>query len=291
MKNKIILCIAIFALTTFFSGCASNKKPILNNYSPMAVVSVYGNSGVPWYEDPKHSGQEKVDNTHGGMLTGAINRTLNKGDVEVETVNERIDSAMDAIFYQLSLRGIQTIPQDVVSNSDEFKKSGNSFLLKVDDRVSASSSKVISSRSSKKRKALAEQTGAKSLLFTEFTFYKEKVATSLTKKAVAARVELAVSAYDNEGRAILSKKYAVRSDQTVEYENGRYSRTELCELFPSTVDKILEVFLNDFDFTQTENNLNSEDYSNATRIRIPQQNAPDSTEESSESETYAEAEK
>ena len=44
---------ALVALSLFasvFSGCKSAPNIDLTDYSPMAVVSIYSNSSVPWYD-------------------------------------------------------------------------------------------------------------------------------------------------------------------------------------------------------------------------------------------------
>ncbi|MBR6912602.1 MAG: hypothetical protein IKN34_02175, partial [Treponema sp.] len=83
---KKILTFLLLAIPFFYS-CKSVPKD-LRSYSPVAIITVYSNPSVPWYDE--RTGKESVDD---GILSGAVNRLINKENPEVTTVQKRIDEA------------------------------------------------------------------------------------------------------------------------------------------------------------------------------------------------------
>ena len=60
----------------------------LASYNPVAIITVYSNTSVPWYSES--SGSETVDD---GVLTGMVNRMIDKNNPETAKAQERIDEA------------------------------------------------------------------------------------------------------------------------------------------------------------------------------------------------------
>src|SRR5574344_508736 len=166
------------------AGCQSTKVD-LQQYTPTAVVTVYGNSSIPWYVEFSEMKSDS-DNDTGGMLSGLVNRALGANNPEIQTVNSRIDTAAEIVKRVLEQQGQMTvIDHKIIENTPTFKNSGNSFLNNVGDDVPAEGYKIINSGSSKFNKRIAQEAGIKSTVFVVFKFQKQKVADGLTKRRAA----------------------------------------------------------------------------------------------------------
>lgn len=247
MKKNLLFISALTSVIALFilSSCQSTKV-VASEYSPSAVVSVYGNSSIPWFVDLRDKTSE-TDGEGGGMLSGLVNRALGAHDPEIQTVQSRIDTAAELFCTALENKGkIEIIDHTLVEKTSAFKANGNSFLNNVGDDVAATGYKIISAGSSKRNKDIAKQSGAKSTIYVTFRFQKQKLNASLTKKEAAARVTMDVYIADQAGHKIFKKQYYAISSGSVPYENGKWDKEELCNLFPDTITTVVNSFILDY---------------------------------------------
>ncbi|MBQ2551329.1 MAG: hypothetical protein II563_00570, partial [Treponema sp.] len=66
MKKTFAAVFSAVLLCASFFGCKSARQIDIADYSPIAVVSVYSNSSVPWYV--KNSGRNTDESTTAGGL-------------------------------------------------------------------------------------------------------------------------------------------------------------------------------------------------------------------------------
>src|SRR5574344_2755897 len=156
MKKNVALLFAVasVAYVCTFISCQSTKITVAD-YSPTAIISVCGNSSIPWYIEPKDRTSED-DGESGGMLSGLVNRALGATNPEIITVQERIDYAADALERAITEKsGMTLLDHSVVENTPLFKSNGNSFFSDIGDDVPADGYKVIASTSSKRNRDIA----------------------------------------------------------------------------------------------------------------------------------------
>jgi hypothetical protein len=105
MKKLITLAgMVLSAVFIFMAASCESTKVTPATCSPIAIVSVSGNSSIPWYIDDRDKTSED-DGETGGMLSGIVNRTFGAHDPEIQTVNSRIDDAAATLASSLSRTG------------------------------------------------------------------------------------------------------------------------------------------------------------------------------------------
>lgn len=278
IEKAIVIALAAASLLSV-TGCLSQKVN-LDEYTPTAVVTVYGNSSLPWYVEPRDMTSED-DNKTGGMLSGLVNRALGANDPEIQTVNSRIDTAADIINRALTDQAHMTvIDHKVVEDTPIFKSSGNIFFNSVGDNVPAEGYKIIDPNSSKFNRTISKQAGTKSTMFFTFKFQKQKINDGFINKRAAARVTMDVSIANEQGHKILSKEYFAVSTDSVVYVNGKWDKQALCDLYPATIEAVVNQFIFDMTGSSTpesgasaastaDSSITEDQKTEATPIAIP----------------------
>lgn len=246
MKNNIVvLCVISLMFAFVLSSCKSTEiEP--EDYSPIGIVSVYGNSSLPWYVSSRDMKSDS-DNEGGGMLSGLVNRALGANDPEIQTVHSRIDSATDMINKMITEKlGMQVVDHSKIEETPMYKLNGISFLTNASDNVAAENYKPIESAGSKFNKTVAKQCGAKSLMYVNFLFYKEKQYSGVITQIVKARTRMTVKIVDEKGKTIWNKQYSATSTNSVIYKNAKWDKEELCTFYPEVVENVINQFINDF---------------------------------------------
>jgi hypothetical protein len=246
--KKIPLYISILAsvFASFILSSCQSTKVVAADHSPSAVVSVYGNSSIPWFVDERDKTSES-DGEGGGMLSGLVNRALGAHDPEIQTVQSRIDTAAEIFCTSLENKGkLAVVDHTIVEKTPAFKTNGNSFLDSVGDDVAATGYKIMSAGSSKRNKDIAKQAGAKSTIFVTFKFQKQKLNVTWGKTAVAARVTMDVYIANAAGHKIFKNQYYAVSPDSVPYENGKWDKEGLCNMFPDTITTVVNNFILDY---------------------------------------------
>ena len=133
---------ALFCALPLFYACKSLPSD-LATYSPVAIMTVYGNPSVPLYDEKTDS--ETVDD---GVLSGAVNRLINKKNPEVETAQERIDFASALLSERMRDFGLEVIDPTVLKEGSAYKHAGKTFIDYLGNTVPAAGYDAITSSSS-----------------------------------------------------------------------------------------------------------------------------------------------
>ena len=223
--KKIIL--SLFLIFPLFYSCKSVPLD-LKTYSPAAVISVYSNPSVPWYNERTNS--ETVDD---GILSGAVNRLINKTNPEVETSQERINQAASILYEKLKDSGLEVITPQNLENSSVYKNTGKDFFDYIGNTVPAAGYNAITSSNGKLNRMLCKESGAKSVLYVNFRFQKVLAKDGVRNKGVSARLVMTVFATDSNGKKIISREYkAVSENYTPFINTSNWDKEELISFFP-----------------------------------------------------------
>lgn len=236
---KIMFAMLAGALAVTVFSCKSIQFD-LNVCSPIAVLTVYSNPSLPWY-DPQAVSSNAVDDS----LPGTLLKKANQENPELYTVQDRIDSAYKTIMDALDEAGIETVDAEKISSNDEYQKLSKMFLSSLETDVPASGLKIQDYMSGKKYRSLAQNLGAGGMMFVEFSFYKQKVPSGLHDNYIHARSTMNVYIYDSEGQKIFHKKYTGLSETGTIDDNGSYDKHELVGLYPETVEYAVECLVQD----------------------------------------------
>lgn len=239
-KGVILLVLPLLAL----ASCKTTKVP-LTSHSPIAIVTIYGNPSVSWYED-KVTTDYKVARQDEGFLTGLLNKALLRDTSETDTAQDRINDAAEQITSLLRDYGIEVIDPSVVRETPAYKHAGKTFFDDIANTLPAVGYDAISSSTAQLNKRMISATGAKSLAYIKFKFQKVKVQEGLHDIGVTARVHMEIFVADEKGKTLLNKEYdEVAPDYTDFYKNS-WDRGAVCAFFHDTIHSLLTRFADDF---------------------------------------------
>lgn len=241
----------LFVLTLFsflVTSCASVSKVNLVKYSPVAIATVYANTGLPWYEENRSSSY-KTQQTGDGLITGVINRAIDSKNPEYTLTQVRIDEAAACLVSALHGYGVSVISP--VSNPDcSFYKKNSSASGGVFSGTSAAATGYYIHTNAGKAltRKITKETGAQSVIYASLSFQKEKVSDDgLHVKGVAPRIILKVFASDVSGKIIINSEYKSHCLDWVSYRTGDvYDKAELCNLVPGCITDVVYQFTSDF---------------------------------------------
>ena len=209
-------------------------------------MTVYSNPSVPWYEE-KTDSRAKTQRSDDGILTGVVNRTINKKNPETEDAQERVDEASELLSRRMRETGLSVIDPTVIKECSSYKNAGKNFFDYLGNTLPAAGYDSLTTSNGRLNRAMCEETNAKAVLYVNFLFQKTYVKDGVHNKGVAARVVMRVFAANSEGKKIFNHEYsAVSSEYTPIVKTSNYDKEELCSFFPQTVNLVIKDFLNDY---------------------------------------------
>ena len=263
---------AIVPAITLFYGCASTKVDLAER-SPVAIMTIYSNPSVPWYDE--RTGGESVED---GILSGAVNRLVNKANPEYEERQERINQAGEYFSLRLRNAGLEVIDPTTAKDNPAYKNAGKTFVDYVANTLPAEGYEAITGTNRKKNKLVCKETGAKSVLYVKFHFQKVYAKEGVHEKGVAARLVMSVFGTDENGKKIINKEYKAVSEEYAELVNySNWDRDQVLSFFPELESIVIGQFLSDFVFG---GEAQAQDDFAATPIKIkPKEKTEAKTEE------------
>ena len=238
MKKCFLLLIG---LIPFLYSCGSVPAD-LKEYSPVAIMTVYSNPSVPWYDEK--TGAESVED---GILSGAVNRFLNKKNPENTTTQERIDYASALLSERMRAFGLEVIDPSTNKELSAYKHAGKDFSDYLGNTVPAQGYEAFTTSNGKQNRSICKESGAKSVIYVNFRFQKVIVKDGVRDKGVAPRLVMSVFGTDSKGKMILNKEYkAVSGDYAELIKSSDWDKEKVVSLYPQLEEKLITQFLTDF---------------------------------------------
>lgn len=246
MKKILKPLSLIFATTiSLFALSCKSTNIQLQEYSPVILMTVYSNPGVPWYEDMIDS-NFKVEQEDEGFLTGFVNRALDKNNPETLTAQNRINDAASIVAEVLEKNGISVLTPKNSPKASCYSKPGKNFLDTMNNALPAECYDVFESYSPNLIKKSCLETGAKSALYIHFKFQKKKHLYGQRADGVQARLVMEVFGTDAQSKRIINKTYTVLSSELADLHNNKWDRDKLCSFFNDCVESAMNQFAMDF---------------------------------------------
>ena len=243
MKKSVLMKKSVFilaALPLFLIGCKTPPKIDLVDYSPIAIVSVYSNSSLPWYS------KEGEKNPEDSLVTSDLNKVIEKNNPEYQTVQSRIDDAAHILEKCLSENGVTLVDMDAVKNTTVYGSGFNKFYQQATTSTAADGYMVLDYNGNARNRSIARESGAGGTLFAEFIFQKQKIQNGLFDENVAAKVTMKVYVADSTGKKLLYRTYRGLSPESIPYDNGNWDRGTLVSYFPGVVESVVNAFVIDY---------------------------------------------
>lgn len=244
--KRSILCIAFLAVLAgiIFSSCKTTKI-LPEVYSPIAIITVNGNSSIPWFvaeQDKQSEDDGKIEN---GALTALLNSAIHTTNPEITTVQTRVNTASKIINDTFERNGFELIPVEKVYKAPVIRNTMFNILTDINGSTPAEGYSSYENSSSKRDKDVCKFTGAKSTLYVTFEFRKIKEDVGFITSEVRAHVTMKVIMADSNGKVLLRKPYVGISSECILMENKKFDRNELVELYPEAIQIAMNNFIQD----------------------------------------------
>ncbi|MCR4821689.1 MAG: hypothetical protein K5873_02315 [Treponema sp.] len=280
MKKLLLLNITSLAAVLAFTGCGSTKIA-LKEQSPMAVITIIGNTQVPWVDkeqEDSSSGEPEAES----LLTSLASKAIDGNNIEILSAVDRLDYAYDSFARALpELTGIEVMPKESVLESETYKYMGQSYFNLLAPTKKATGFKDFSTIGAKKARMFMDEIGAKSAMILSFTFQKDLAKGSRANGKVKGIVTLKAKMLDNRGRETINKIYTASSPEPLKIASGYYDKDALIASLNDTIDIVINQFCIDlFKMSDIEESPASDSDSNEAEeiesqaIAIPIKTSP-----------------
>lgn len=272
MKKNLPGLLSLSIITFLSFSCASSKIT-LSDGSPMAIITVVGNSYIPWTDD---EGAEEGNDASEGLLNSLAHTLLGSKDPEVLTAVDRVDYAEESFRNIVSeVSGTEVLEKADVINVEEYKVLSESFFNSLSATVKATNYKDFSIIGAKKARFLMDSVGAKSLAALSFSFKKERADENNYQKFCRGLVIMKVKIINEEGREIINKVYTEQTNSKVRmYSGSDYDKDALVNLFPDAIDSVITRFALEFMGTPSASKREKNEFSQqAVKLALPPRSA------------------
>lgn len=235
--------LSVFSLcAAFLAGCASAKiEP--ESVSPLAVITVAGNSTLPWYV--LKDGEEPSANK--GLLQNTINSKFRQENPEIASSYNRLDYAEDALRRIIpDVAGIEVLDRESVLSSKSYKQMSSGLFSAMNTTITAEGYKDLRSPDRYLMSKLCNETGANGCIVLEFEFFKKAVSGSLINGEGAPYIKMKAKLYNSDGKEIKYKTYTATGAETVKVKAKKYNQDELISYYPAVIDQLITQFAMEF---------------------------------------------
>lgn len=242
MKKFNTLSLALVSIAFVLTSCASTKIS-LQESSPVAVISIIGNTQVPWIDEDDETVLATDEPEAESLLTSMASRIMDSNNPEILTAVDRLDYAFDSASMNiLEMTGCAVLPKEEVLSSEAYTYIAPSYFNSLTPTKTATGFKDLSMLGAKNARNLMEAIGAKSLLSLSFTFQKDVVKGTKTNGAIGGVVTMKAKLLNNRGREIVNKIFVAKTSEPIKIMRGQYNKDSLVEQLENTIDDVMRQF-------------------------------------------------
>ena len=242
MKKFNTLSLALVSIAFVLTGCASTKIS-LQESSPVAVISIIGNTQVPWIDEDDETVLATDEPEAESLLTSMASRIMDSNNPEILTAVDRLDYAFDSASMNiLEMTGCAVLPKEEVLSSEAYTYLTPSYFNSLTPTKTATGFKDLTTIGAKNARYLMDSIGAKSLLILSFTFQKEVVKGTKTNGAIGGVVTMKAKLLNNRGREVLNKIFVAKTSEPIKIMRGQYNKDSLVEQLENTIDDVMRQF-------------------------------------------------
>jgi hypothetical protein len=233
MKKICLLFLTGAAL--FLTGCASSKiEPA--SLDKMAVITIGGNSHLPWYE--KVNGKET--SAVQGVLSKAIDNIKNSDDPEIRESFNRLDYAEESLIRTFEeILGIGFVDKEEVVKNKNYRTMSEGLLSVMNTTITANGYKDVRSPDKYHMRKMSSELGANSFIVLNFEFFKKITKGSVLGGTGAPFIKMKVKLYNSEGKEIKYKTYYAEGAESIPVAGKRYDKEKLVSLYSDVIDQLM----------------------------------------------------
>ena len=241
MKKYLNSFLVILFAGFFLAGCASTKIS-LQESSPIALVSIVGNTRIPWVDEEEETsptGEPEAE----GLLSSMASRFTDSQNPEILTAVDRLDYAYDSASLNiLEMTGCVVIPKEKLISSEAYTYLRPSYFNMLSATKNASGMKDLSMLGAKNARYFMNDVGAKSILMLSFTFQKEIVKGTRSNGIVGGVVTLKAKLLNERGREVINQIFTARTPEPIKIIGGQYSKESLIDEVNDAIDSAIRQF-------------------------------------------------
>lgn len=242
MKKINTLSLAFVSIAFVLTSCASTKIS-LQESSPVAVISIIGNTQVPWIDEDDETVLATDEPEAESLLTSMASRIMDSNNPEILTAVDRLDYAFDSASMNiLEMTGCAVLPKEEVLSSEAYTYLTPSYFNSLTPTKTATDFKDLTTIGAKNARYLMDSIGAKSLLILSFTFQKDVVKGTKTNGAIGGVVTMKAKLLNNRGREIVNKIFVAKTSEPIKIMRGQYNKDSLVEQLENTIDDVMRQF-------------------------------------------------
>ena len=242
MKKFNTLSLALVSIAFVLTSCASTKIS-LQESSPVAVISIIGNTQVPWIDEDDETVLATDEPEAESLLTSMASRIMDSNNPEILTAVDRLDYAFDSANLNiLEMTGCAVLPKEEVLSSEAYTYLTPSYFNSLTPTKTATGFKDLTTIGAKNARNLMDSIGAKSLLILSFTFQKDVVKGTKTNGAIGGVVTMKAKLLNNRGREVLNKIFVAKTSEPIKIMRGQYNKDSLVEQLENTIDDVIRQF-------------------------------------------------
>lgn len=242
MKKSVVIFFALTFCALIFASCGTTKISLQEN-SPVALISVIGNSQVPWVSEESEETTPTGEPEAEGLLTSLANKFSDSNNPEILTAIDRLDYACDSFVENLpEITGYEILPKDDVVKSDAYIYTGASYFNIMNSSKSATDFKDLSIIGAKNARILMQEVGAKSAAILSLTFQKDVVKGTKSSGSIAGIVTLKAKLLDNRGREVINKIFTANTCEPIKIIHMQYNKDNLVEALDGAIDDVIRQF-------------------------------------------------
>ena len=239
MKKFNTLSLALVSIAFVLTSCASTKIS-LQESSPIAVISIIGNTQVPWIDESEDSTSPGEEPETEGLLTSMAARITDSQNPEILTAVDRLDYAFDSASMNiLEMTGCAVLPKEEVLSSEAYTYMAQSYFNMLSATKTATGFKDLTIIGAKNARYLMDSLGAKSLLILSFTFQKDVVKGTKTSGAIGGVVTMKAKLLNNRGREIVNKIFVAKTSEPIKIMHGQYNKDSMVEQLENAIDDVM----------------------------------------------------
>lgn len=242
MKKFNTLSLALVSIAFVLTSCVSTKIS-LQESSPVAVISIIGNTQVPWIDEDDETVLATDEPEAESLLTSMASRIIDSNNPEILTAVDRLDYAFDSASMNiLEMTGCAVLPKEEVLSSEAYSYMTPSYFNSLTPTKTATGFKDLTTIGAKNARYLMDSLGAKSLLILSFTFQKDVVKGTKTNGAIGGVVTMKAKLLNNRGREVLNKIFVAKTSEPIKIMRGQYNKDSLVEQLENTIDDVIRQF-------------------------------------------------
>lgn len=236
MKKVILTLTTALAACLLFISCGTTQKINPEANTKLAILSIYGNAALPWYELDKNGNEPSPSQ---GLLGKALTSMFDMENPEMLTAEDRLNYAEDYLkkaFYENF--NIEAADKEAVTGSRKYKMLSEGLFSSMNTAKKADGYKLIEKLGAPTISKIYKETGANTAIILKFAFFKKLTSGTKSHGTAVPYVTMRATVYDEKGKEFHYKTYKAEGSPA-KISRKDSGSDELIAAYPETIEKLI----------------------------------------------------